>query len=145
MFLLCFWLFHEVRVIHALKPLAWKSRDFLTDPLIEISIHRNFYPSSFNLTFETDPSQLQLYVQGVGFSPQYSYWVRRFFIDNLSIYDFVNDLSVFLLSFSTGLEGFSSIDLAGFPSQFSYWVRRFFTKLRIKLHSYPYTFDGAHV
>ena len=39
-FLLCFWPFHKVRVIHALKPLAWKSRDFLTDPLIEISILR---------------------------------------------------------------------------------------------------------
>ena len=38
-FLSCFWPFYKVQVIHALKLLAWKSRDFLTDPITEISIY----------------------------------------------------------------------------------------------------------
>ena len=84
-----------MQVIHALKSLAWKSRDFLTNLFIEISIYWNFYSSSSNLIFETNPSQLQLYVQGVNFLPQYSYWVRRFFINNLTIYDlFIYDFSI---------------------------------------------------
>ena len=55
-----------------------------------------------------------------GLPPQYFHWVKRFFIDNLSIYNFVNDLLVFFLSFFTGLGGFLSIDLAGFSPQFSH-------------------------
>ena len=69
----------EVRVI---KALAWKSCDFLTNPT---AIHQNFYLSSFNFIFEIDSSQLQPYAQGIGFPPQYSHWVRRFFTDNFSI------------------------------------------------------------
>ena len=68
-----------------------------------------------------------------GFLPQHYHWVRRFFINDFSIYDFVNDLSVFFLSFPTGLGGFSLIDLAGFLPQFFHWVRRFFIKLPITM------------
>ena len=42
-----------------------------------------------------------------GFPLQYSYWVKRFFIDDLFIYNFVNNLLVFLFSFPTGLGDFS--------------------------------------
>ena len=41
-----------------------------------------------------------------GFFSQYSYQVRRFFIDNFFIYDFGNDRLVFLLIFFIGLEDF---------------------------------------
>ena len=44
-----------------------------------------------------------------------------------------NDLSVFLLSFSTRLGGFLSINLSGFLPQFSYWVRRFFHQDRMTM------------
>ena len=63
---------------------------------------------------------LTTYYQLFDFLPQLLYKARRFFIDNLSIYNFVNDFSVFLLSFPTGLGGFSLIDLAGFLPQFFY-------------------------
>ena len=126
--------FFEVWVIHALKSLAWKSRDFFNQPnyrnrylskplSIKTSIYRNFYPSKFQ-SFELQPHlwdqplsiaasrtkrqfsssvlplgqkvfyrqafylrlcqqlfYLRLCQQSFGFPPQFSYWVRRIFID----------------------------------------------------------------
>ena len=73
MVFIVFLAFFKMQVIHVLKPLAWKSRDLLTDQIIETAIYWNFYSLSFNFTFETNPSQLQPYVQGVSFSLQYFY------------------------------------------------------------------------
>ena len=69
MVFIVFLAFFEMEVIHALKLLAWKSRNFfnqlnyqsryLLKPLfIKISINQNFYLLSFNLTFKTNPFQL---------------------------------------------------------------------------------------
>ena len=47
--------FFEVRVIHTLKRLAWKSRDFfLTNLTIETAIYQSFYPSKI-LSFRLQP------------------------------------------------------------------------------------------
>ena len=72
-----------MRVIHALKRLAWKLRDFVTDPTFktaihQVSIHQTFIIKflSFELQpqpFKTNPSELQFHAQGVGFFPQYSF------------------------------------------------------------------------
>ena len=58
---------------------------------------------------------------------------------------FITNCLIFFFSFSIELKDFLSINLASFLSQFSYWVKRFSTKLRIKLYSYPYTFDKTYI
>ena len=41
---------------------------------------------------------LTTYYQSFDFLPQLPYGARRFFIDDLSIYDFVNDLSTYVVN-----------------------------------------------
>ena len=134
MIFIVFLVFFEMRLI---KALSLKVTWFSNRPT-----YRNCYPSkflfikflSFELQpqlFETDPSQLQPHAQGVNFSPHYSYWVRRFFIDNLSTY-FVNNLSVFFLS-SHWVRRFFIDWFGWFSSSVPHWVRRFFTKLPINM------------
>ena len=92
----------EVRVIKTLNlEVTW----FPNQPTYQNFIHQISILRASTSIFETDPPQLQLYAQGVGFPPHYSCWVRKFFIDDLSTY-IVNNFSVFLLS--------------------SHWVKRFF-------------------
>ena len=129
-FLSCFWPFHEVQIIHALKPLAWKSRDFfnrfnyqnyylLKTLSIEISILRaptsplRPTPLNYSLMHKALVFLLSISTRLGGFS------------STTFLSDF-NNLLVFLFSFPIGLGGFSSINLSGFPPQYCHWVRRFF-------------------
>ena len=122
-FLLCFWPFHEVRVIHALKPLAWKSRDFLTNLFIKISIL--WAPNSllrltpFNCSF-THKASVFLLSTSTGLGG---------FSSTTLLSDF-NDLLVFLFSFPTGLGGFSSINSSGYLLSFSTRLAVVFTKTK---------------
>ena len=54
----------------------------------------------------------------MGFALYYSYWVKKFLINNLSIYYFVNNSLIFLFSFLTRLGDFLLIDLPDFFFQF---------------------------
>ena len=84
---------------------------------IKILINRIFILQAAISTLEINFSQSQPYIQDISFFPQYSYYVRRFFINNLSIYNFVNDLLIFFFNFFTRLRDFNwLIWLVFFPS-----------------------------
>ena len=104
------------------------SRDFLTNPTTEISIHRISILWAPNSSLKPTPLNWSLTHKALVFLLSTPTGLGGFL--STTFLSDSNDLSVFLLSFPTGLGGFSLIDLSDFLPQFSHWVRRFFTKTK---------------